>query len=37
MTEMPLLTSGDDLKDLRSFLGDRDSYSAQDVIDYLRS
>ena len=35
--EMPLLTSGDDLTDLRDFLGDRDSYSAQDVIDYLLS
>jgi NAD(P)H-dependent flavin oxidoreductase YrpB (nitropropane dioxygenase family) len=37
VTEMPLLTSGDGLKDLRAFLGDRDSYSARDVIDYLLS
>ncbi|MCJ7627287.1 MAG: nitronate monooxygenase, partial [Longimicrobiales bacterium] len=33
--EPPLLTSGDDLKNLREFLGGRDSYSARDVIDYL--
>jgi len=35
--EAPLLTSGDDLRKLREFLQDRDSYSAQDVIDYLLS
>jgi NAD(P)H-dependent flavin oxidoreductase YrpB (nitropropane dioxygenase family) len=35
--EAPLLTSGDDLKTLREFLKDRDSYSARDVIDYLLS
>jgi NAD(P)H-dependent flavin oxidoreductase YrpB (nitropropane dioxygenase family) len=37
VTEMPLLTSGDGLKDLRAFLGNRESYSAKDVIDYLLS
>jgi len=35
--EMPLLTSGDDLKTMGHFLQDRDSYSAKDVIDYLLS
>jgi NAD(P)H-dependent flavin oxidoreductase YrpB (nitropropane dioxygenase family) len=35
--EMPLLTSGDDLKTLARFLNGRDSYSAQDVIEYLLS
>jgi hypothetical protein len=35
-SEMPL-TSGDDLTSLGSFLGERDSYSAGDVIDYLLS
>jgi NAD(P)H-dependent flavin oxidoreductase YrpB (nitropropane dioxygenase family) len=35
--ELPLLTSGDDLAVLGSFLGQRPSYSAQDVIEYLRS
>ncbi len=35
--EAPLLTSGDDLKNLRQFLGGRDSYTAKDVIDYLLS
>jgi nitronate monooxygenase len=35
--ELPLLTSGDDLTSLRTFLGDRESYSAKDVIDYLLS
>jgi hypothetical protein len=33
--ELPLLTSGDDLKILGDFLQDRESYSARDVIDYL--
>jgi NAD(P)H-dependent flavin oxidoreductase YrpB (nitropropane dioxygenase family) len=36
-TELPLLTSGDDLTNLRDFLGDRETYSARDVIDYLLS
>ncbi|MGD2124027.1 MAG: nitronate monooxygenase [Gemmatimonadota bacterium] len=36
-TERPLLTSGDDLTGLKTFLGDRTSYSAKDVIDYLLS
>ncbi len=35
--EMPLLTSGDDLKALGEFLGFRSSYSAADVIEYLLS
>ena len=35
--EMPLLTSGDDLKALGDFLGDRSSYTAADVIEYLLS
>ncbi len=35
--EAPLLTSGDDLRTLKDFLGGRDSYSARDVIDYLLS
>jgi NAD(P)H-dependent flavin oxidoreductase YrpB (nitropropane dioxygenase family) len=35
--EMPLLTSGDDLVSLGGFLGDRESYSAAEVIDYLLS
>jgi nitronate monooxygenase len=34
--ELPLLTSGDDLTKLGSFLNGRDSYTAQDVIDYLQ-
>ena len=33
--ELPIVTSGDDLKNLGSFLGDRTSYSAKDVIEYL--
>lgn len=33
--ERALLTSGDDLMRMQNFLGDRDSYSADDVIDYL--
>ncbi|MDQ3555740.1 MAG: nitronate monooxygenase [Gemmatimonadota bacterium] len=33
--EKPLLTSGDDLKSIRRFLGDRVRYTAGDVIDYL--
>lgn len=35
--EMPLLTSGDDLKGMGHFLRGRDSYTAKDVIDYLLS
>jgi NAD(P)H-dependent flavin oxidoreductase YrpB (nitropropane dioxygenase family) len=35
--ELPLLTSGDQLMSLGSFLGRRESYSADDVIDYLLS
>jgi len=35
--EMPLLTSGDDLKTMGTFLQGRDSYTAKDVIDYLLS
>ena len=35
--EMPLLTSGDDLKDMGHFLQGRNSYSAKDVIEYLLS
>jgi NAD(P)H-dependent flavin oxidoreductase YrpB (nitropropane dioxygenase family) len=37
LEEAPLLTSGDDLKTLGTFLKDRESYSAKDVIDYLLS
>ena len=37
MAELPLLTSGDDLRTLGEFLQGRDSYSARDVIDYLLS
>ncbi len=33
--EPPLLTSGDDLVALGTFLGDRERYSAQDVIEHL--
>lgn len=33
--EPPLLTSGDDLMSIAAFLDGRDSYSADDVIDYL--
>jgi NAD(P)H-dependent flavin oxidoreductase YrpB (nitropropane dioxygenase family) len=33
--EPPLLTSGDDLATMREFLGERTSYHAADVIDYL--
>jgi len=33
--EPPLLTSGDDLMSIASFLNGRDHYSADDVIDYL--
>ena len=36
-TELPLLTSGDELKTLGAFLKGRDSYTAKDVIDYLKS
>jgi NAD(P)H-dependent flavin oxidoreductase YrpB (nitropropane dioxygenase family) len=35
LDEPPLLTSGDDLTAIRTFLGARNSYSADDVIDYL--
>jgi len=35
--ELPLVTSGDDLTILGRFLGDRSSYSAGDVLDYLLS
>lgn len=35
--EAPLLTSGEDLRTMRDFLKGRDSYSAQDVIEYLLS
>jgi NAD(P)H-dependent flavin oxidoreductase YrpB (nitropropane dioxygenase family) len=35
--EKPMLTSGDDLENLGEFLAGRDSYSAQDVLDYLLS
>ena len=35
--EGPLLTSGEDLRNLREFLKGRESYSAKDVIDYLLS
>lgn len=35
MVERPLLTSGDDLKTISTFLGGRTSYSAADVVDYL--
>jgi nitronate monooxygenase len=35
--EPPLLTSGDDLKSLSTFLAGRPRYSASDVIDYLLS
>ena len=37
MAELPLLTSGDDLRTLGEFLQGRESYSARDVIDYLLS
>ncbi|HEV2642172.1 MAG TPA: hypothetical protein VGT98_05675, partial [Candidatus Elarobacter sp.] len=33
--EPPLLTSGDDLRTIREFLGGRTSYTAGDVLDYL--
>jgi nitronate monooxygenase len=33
--ELPLLTSGDDLRTLGRFLGDRTSYSAREVVRYL--
>jgi len=33
--ELPILTSGDDLKNLGTFLGGRTSYSAKDVIEYI--
>jgi hypothetical protein len=34
--EPPLVTSGDDLLVMDRFLGDRTSYTAADVIAYLR-
>ena len=37
MDEPPLLTSGDDLATIASFLDGRDSYSADDVLTYLMS
>lgn len=33
--EPPLLTSGDDLRSIRTFLGSRTSYRAADVVNYL--
>src|SRR5690606_42030636 len=33
--ERALLTTGNELANMRPFLGDRESYSADDVIDYL--
>ncbi len=33
--ERPILTSGDEVRNLGRFLGDRESYSAVDVLDYL--
>lgn len=33
--ELPLLTSGDDLRNLGKFLGDRTSYSAEEVVAHL--
>jgi nitronate monooxygenase len=35
--ERPILTSGDDLLNMGRFLGDRTSYTANDVLDYLLS
>jgi NAD(P)H-dependent flavin oxidoreductase YrpB (nitropropane dioxygenase family) len=35
--EPPLLTSGDDLMSIAAFLNGRDSYTADDVLDYLLS
>jgi NAD(P)H-dependent flavin oxidoreductase YrpB (nitropropane dioxygenase family) len=35
MEEPPLLTSGDDLLSIQTFLGARTSYAASDVVDYL--
>ena len=35
MEEPPLLTSGDDLLSIQTFLGARTTYTASDVIDYL--
>ncbi len=35
--EQPLLTSGDELKNLDVFLGDRERYNAADAIEYLLS
>jgi len=37
ISEMPLLTSGNDLKNMGDFLRGRDSYTARDVIAYLLS
>jgi len=36
-TEQPLLTSGDELRNLDVFLGDRERYTAADAIEYLLS
>ena len=36
VVEPPLVTSGDDLLAITRFLGDRTSYTAADVIAYLR-
>jgi len=35
VVEPPILTAGDNLKALGGFLGDRERYSAADVIEYL--
>lgn len=35
--ERPILTSGDDLVNIDRFLGDRERYTADDVLDYLLS
>ena len=37
VTERPLYTGGDEVRDLARFLQGRTSYSAADVIDYLRA
>ncbi|MEO8945700.1 MAG: nitronate monooxygenase, partial [Gemmatimonadaceae bacterium] len=35
LAEPPLLTSGDDLRSIHTFVGSRTHYSAADVVDYL--
>ena len=35
LVEPPLLTSGDDLQTITTFLGERTTYTAADVVDYL--